>query len=263
MIPIKSGLTPVITRGSILLIMDDTLSAKQTQLLKVIIDEYIATAEPVGSVALENKYNLGVSPATIRNEMAALTSKGYLKQPHTSAGRIPTPKAMKFYINQLMEEKSLSVTDEVHAKEEVWDSRDNVERLMRDATHALAHQTNYLAVATLDDGQAWGHGHSNLFDSPEFTVRVCQSLFEALEGERSLRELFFEHFTGASPIEVLFGEELGWEFFEPIGLVASRFRLGGKVGAIGVVGPFRLNYSRVIPTVRYFGNLIQEVGVNA
>ena len=243
--------------------MDDQLSARQTSLLKIIIDEHLETAEPVGSVALESKYNIGVSPATIRNEMAALTSKGYLKQPHTSAGRVPTPKGMKFYINQLMEEKKLSVSDEVHAKEEVWDSRDNVERLMRDATHALAHQTNYLAVSTLDDGQAWVHGHSNLFASPEFTVRVCQGLFEMLEEERRMQELFFGHFTGLSPIEVLFGEELGWESFEPIGMVAARFKVGGQNGAIGVVGPVRLNYPRVIPTVRYFGNLIQELSANA
>lgn len=239
--------------------MDDTLSTRQTSLLKVIVDEYIQTAEPVGSVALENKYSLGVSPATIRNEMAALTSKGYLKQPHTSAGRVPTPKAMKFYINQLMEEKKLSVTDEVHAKEEVWDSRNNMDKLMRDATNALAHQTNYLAISVLDNGEAWIHGHSHLFENPEFNVRVCQRLFEVLEEERRLKELFFGHFTGMSPIEVLFGEELGWEAFEPIGMVATRFNAGGQQGAIGVVGPFRLNYPRVIPTVRYFGNLIAEV----
>lgn len=239
--------------------MDDVLSQRQTRLLKIIIDEYIATAEPVGSVALESKYNIGVSPATIRNEMALLTAKGFLKQPHTSAGRIPTPKAMKFYINQLMEEKTLSVTDEVNAKEEVWDSRDNTEKLLRDATQALSHQTHYLAISTLDDGIAYAHGHSNLFDSPEFSTQVCRRLFELLEEERQIRELFFGRFTGNTPIEVLFGEELGWEFFEPIGMVATRFKIGEHEGAIGVVGPFRLNYPRVIPTVRYFGNLIQEL----
>lgn len=240
--------------------MEDALSSRQTHLLKSIIDEYIVTAEPVGSVSLENKYSLGVSPATIRNEMALLTSKGYLKQPHTSSGRVPTPKAMKFYINQLMEEKRLSVTDEVHAKEEVWDSRDNLDQLMKEATQALAGQTHYLAVSALDNGETWVFGHANLFESPEFyNYHVCQSLFGILQEEKQLRELFFGHFTGASPIEVLFGEELGWEFLEPIGMVASRFKLGDREGAIGVVGPFRLNYPRVIPTVRYFGSLIQQL----
>ena len=76
--------------------MSDGLTARQTQILKCIIDEYIETAEAVGSEALEKKYSLGVSPATIRNEMASLTKLGFLRQLHTSAGRVPSPKAMKF-----------------------------------------------------------------------------------------------------------------------------------------------------------------------
>jgi len=97
----------------------NSLTSRQTQILKVIIDEYIETAEPVGSDSLEKKYNLGVSPATIRNEMSLLTKSGYLKQPHTSAGRVPTSGAMKFYVDQLMEEKQMSLTDEVKAKKEI------------------------------------------------------------------------------------------------------------------------------------------------
>jgi len=98
--------------------MTDGITARQTQILKSIVDEYIETAEPVGSEALDKKYNLGVSPATIRSEMASLTKAGFLRQPHTSAGRIPGPKAMKFYVEQLMEEKQMSLTEEVKAKEE-------------------------------------------------------------------------------------------------------------------------------------------------
>ncbi len=244
--------------------MDESLSERQTRLLKVIIDEYINTAEPVGSVALENKYNLGISPATIRNEMALLVKKGFLKQPHTSAGRLPTPKAMKFYINQLMEEKSLSVVDEVTAKEEVWDSRESVDKLMRDATQALANQTHYVAVSAMDSGDFWVFGHAHLFESPEFyDYQICRNLFGFLEEEKRLRDLFFSYLTGASPIEVLFGEELGLQELEIVGMVASRFQLSQRQGAIGVVGPFRLDYPRVIPTVRYFGNLIRELSAYA
>jgi heat-inducible transcriptional repressor len=73
--------------------MAEGLTARQIQILKSLIDEYIETAEPVGSGALDKKYNLGISPATIRNEMVTLTKFGFLKQPHTSSGRVPTPKA--------------------------------------------------------------------------------------------------------------------------------------------------------------------------
>ena len=91
----------------------ENLTTRQIQILKAIIEEYIETAAPVGSEMLDKKYNLGISPATIRNEMVRLTSLGYLKQPHTSAGRIPTSMGMKFYVDQLMEEKALSLNSRI------------------------------------------------------------------------------------------------------------------------------------------------------
>jgi len=87
------------------------LTPRQNQILKSVVDEYITTADPVSSEQLEKKYNLGVSPATIRNEMVDLTQMGFLRQPHTSAGRIPTPLALRFYIDHLMQEKKLSLAD--------------------------------------------------------------------------------------------------------------------------------------------------------
>ncbi|KKR56003.1 MAG: hypothetical protein UT93_C0008G0013, partial [Candidatus Woesebacteria bacterium GW2011_GWF1_40_24] len=191
--------------------MTDGLTSRQTQILKTIIDEYIATAEPVGSEALDKKYNLGVSPATIRNEMVSLTKLNFLKQPHASAGRIPTPVAMKFYINQLMEEKQMSIVDEVKAKEEVWDSRDDLDELMDEATHALASRTKSLSVAAIKDkkDRFWYAGHSYVFQNPEFSdVLTCQNLFSVFEELDDLDRLFFGY-ESTSPLEVLFGEELG------------------------------------------------------
>jgi heat-inducible transcriptional repressor len=242
--------------------MTDGLTSRQTQLLKTIIDEYITTAEPVGSENLDKKYSLGVSPATIRNEMVSLTKAGYLKQPHTSAGRIPTPTAMKFYINQLMEEKQMSLVDEVKAKEEVWDSRDDIDQLMDEATHALASRTHSLAVAALKDkkDRFWQAGHSYIFQNPEFSdIIACQSLFSIFDEMDKLDRLFFGVRT-ASPLEVLFGEELGIPELATAGIVSTHFNIRGKQGALGVIGPARISYPTVIPILRYFGNLIQEVG---
>lgn len=241
--------------------MKDGLTARQTQILKALIDEYIGTAEPVGSEALDKKYNLGVSPATIRNEMFALTKLGYLRQPHTSAGRIPSPLAMKFYIDQLMEEKQMSLADEVKAKEKVWDSRANLDDLMEEATKALSQKTKTLAVSAMDDGKVWSAGYSNIFDNPEFSdMKTCASLLSFIEEVNLIHELFFERSQGLSPIEVLFGEELGWPDLFSIGVVTTHFNVRGRVGAIGVIGPIRLSYPTVIPTLRYFKTLIEEVG---
>jgi len=247
--------------------MTDGLTSRQTQLLKAIIDEYIETAEPVGSEALDKKFNLGVSPATIRNEMVTLTKTGYLRQPHTSAGRIPSPMAMKFYIDQLMEEKQMSLVDEVRAKEEVWDSRDDIDELMDEATHALASRTRSLAVAALKDSDArsgkkdrfWHAGHSYVFNNPEFAeMAACQNLFSIFEEFDKLDRLFFG-FESASPLAVLFGEELGMPELDTAGIISTHFNIKGKPGALGVIGPARADYSTVIPILRYFGNLIEEV----
>ncbi len=241
--------------------MTDGLTSRQTQILKTIIDEYIETALPVGSENLDKKFNLGVSPATIRNEMVALTRAGYLKQPHTSSGRVPTPLAMKFYINQLMEEKQMSVVDEVKAKEEVWDSRDDIDELMDEATHALAARTQSLAVAAIKDkkDRFWQAGHSYIFQNPEFSnIAACRNLFSIFEEMDKLDRLFFG-IPSASPLEVLFGEELGIPELEPAGIIATHFNIKGKPCALGIIGPARISYPTVIPILRYFGNLVEEI----
>jgi heat-inducible transcriptional repressor len=239
--------------------MTTSLTSRQTQILKAIVDEYIATASAVGSASLDKKYNLGVSPATIRAEMVELTKMKYLSQPHTSAGRVPTPMAMKFYINQLMEEKQLGVAEEVRTKEDVWDARSDFDTLMNEATQVLADKTHSLAIAATEDGEVWKAGMKNIFDDPEFSdILVCQNLFSMLEEVDSLHDLLFERITGLNPVEVLFGAELSWPTLNDLGVVATRFTIKGRQGAIGIVGPFRRTPS-VIPNVRYIGTLIQEL----
>jgi transcriptional regulator of heat shock response len=169
---------------------------------------------------------------------------------------------MKFYINQLMEEKQMSLVDEVKAKEEVWGARDDVDELMDEATHALAFRTKSLAVAALKDkkDRFWQAGHSYIFDNPEFAeMAACQSLFSIFDEFDKMDRLFFGMAESTSPLEVLFGEEIGWPELAPAGIVATHFTVKGKPGALGVIGPARSNYGTVIPILRYFGNLIEEV----
>ena len=154
----------------------------------------------------------------------------------------------------------MSLAEEVKVKEEVWDARNNIEDLIEEATHSLAARTNNLAVAALDDGRSWHAGLANVFNNPEFAdLGICSSVFSFLEEETRMIDLFFKRLMGESPVEVIFGEELGWEEFEPVGVVATRFKTKNHLGALGVVGPIRLRYQTVIPVLRYYGNLIQEV----
>jgi heat-inducible transcriptional repressor len=117
-----------------------------------------------------------------------------------------------------------------------------------------------LAIAAIDGGGIWHSGYSNIFLSPEFAdLEVCANLFTLIEEVKRLQELFFQRVHGDSPVEVIFGEELGWAGLSPIGVVTTRFNIGGKHGALGVIGPTRLSYPTVIPILRYFGNLVQEI----
>ncbi len=240
--------------------MSDVLTARQTQILKALIDEYIETAEPVGSEVLEKKYNLDVSSATIRNEMANLAAMGYLRQPHTSAGRMPTSKAMKFYIGQLMEEKKMSLADEIKVKEKVSEVKDNVNELMDEAVHSLAEKTSSLSVGVVDDGRAWFAGLPYIFNNPEFRdLNLCAGVFSFLDEEEKLVDLFFQRFLGSAPVEVLFGDELGFPYLEPIGIVATHFNIRGQKGALGIIGPMRLSYPYIVPLLRYYGSVMEEL----
>ena len=246
----------------------NALTSRQTQILKALIDEYIETAEPVGSDALEKKYNLGVSPATIRNEMSNLTKSGFLKQPHTSAGRVPTSGAMKFYVDQLMEEKQMSLADEVKAKEEVWDDRGNFNKFVNEMTHSLADRTGGMAITMTDDGSVWQAGHANIFSYPEFgDIRACASLFDFMDEDEQLIDLFFNRFPIETPFDVLFTEDLGFRNM-PVGIVAAHFKVKdkhslagetGKNGALGVIGPVRQSYSSLVPTIRYYRGMLEEI----
>lgn len=233
------------------------LSQRQLQILKAIIEEYIATAEPVGSETLDKKYNLGVSPATIRNEMVTLTDQKLLRQVHTSAGRTPTPEALKYYVDHLMKTHDMSIAEEVAVKEKIWDYRQEIDKLLREATKTLAQKTKSLAVTATKDGDLYYSGAANILDMPEFyDYDLTHHLFETLD-----QFDFWWNLIGKTedPLEIFLGEDIGpRSVLNQCGAVYARFTTPHVSGAIGVVGPSRLNFQYVIPVVRYMGGLINE-----
>lgn len=233
------------------------LSPRQIQILKAIIEEYISTAEPVGSETLDKKYNLGVSPATIRNEMVRLTDMKLLNQPHTSAGRSPTPVAMKYYVEQLMRTKDMSVTEEVAVKEKIWDYRQEVDKLLREATKTLAERTKALALSATQEGDLYYAGAANILDMPEFfDYELTHRLFETLDRYDFWWDILKDQ---VDPFDIIFGEDMGQHgTLAQCSLIYIKFSTPHVTGAIGVVGPSRLNYPMIVPIVRYMGGLIGE-----
>ena|SRR3989344_2854828 len=236
------------------------LTPRQTQILKAVAEEYITTADPVASEVLEKKYSLGVSPATIRNEMAYLSDQGFLKQPHTSSGRVPTPMGLRFYVDHLMQEKKLSVADEVSVKESVWDSRHDFEKLLRQTALALAARTHTLSIVATDTGGVYYSGVANILDMPEFfDIDVTRTVLTLLDEQKRLQQLFFDRVYSEDPVHIIFGADLGWSFFDPVGMAFTYFAAGNnRRGSLAVVGPVRLNYPYIIPTLRYFSSLVSD-----
>lgn len=234
------------------------LTGRQRDLLKAIVELYVKSGEPVGSENVEKESNLGVSPATIRNEMVKLTEIGLLKQPHTSAGRIPTSMGFRVYISDLMKEKDLPISAEVTIRESLWQQRYQTNHLLREAVKALAYRCQMLAVATSEDGGVFYSGAANILDFPEFedidVARFVLSLFD----EFPMLQGIIQQASGSEPLHVLFGEELKYEYLMPTSFVFYKFEGGQEVGVIGVIGPARMNFPVVIPYVRYTAGLVEQ-----
>ena len=238
----------------------NNLTDRQIRILKAIIEEYINSAQPVGSETLEKKYQLSVSPATIRNEMVELINLGYLKKPHKSAGRVPTPMALKYYVVQLLEPEPMPVSEEVSVKEKIWNVRHEKQKLIEEAVRTLAISSNALALATTDDGNLFYAGSANILDYPEFfDIDLTKAVLAHLDRSSFWYDLYHQA-HGDEPFYLILGEEFPTEIFFPCSFLYTHFKTNTISGAIGIVGPYRLQYRRLVPMITYFGELLNELG---
>lgn len=127
---------------------DEELSERKMQILKTLIDDYVQTAQPVGSRTISRKYDLGLSSATIRNEMADLEDMGYISQPHTSAGRVPSDKGYRFYVDHLMQIHSLAMEEVQQIRSVIELRMSEINALVRRASDIISMITGYTSIAT-------------------------------------------------------------------------------------------------------------------
>ena len=123
------------------------LSERKLKILQAIIADFIRTAEPVGSRTISKNYDLGISPATIRNEMSDLEELGYLTHPHTSSGRVPSEKAYRLYVNQMMNKRELTEEEKTSISMQLNSNVTELENLVQRAVHVLSEITNLTAFA--------------------------------------------------------------------------------------------------------------------
>ena len=244
------------------------ITPRQTQILVAIIEQYAEVASPVGSVTLAKLFE--VSSATIRSEMAKLEELGLITQPHTSAGRIPTDKGYRFYVNRLTEENQGGdeqiLLNASNSKDNLRGFRaissrvsaqnDRADHAIRSAVDSLVEITGNLVLATIGD-QLYMNGIYNLFSQPEFeSGEAVQSVARLLDNlEPWLREV-----APNEPLNVYIGSE------NPIGkssgasLIISKFESPFSENSyIGVLGPTRQNYGKVVRLVQKTGELLEEI----
>ena len=231
------------------------MTDRQRQILSAIVEQYAEVASPVGSNLLAKVF--GVSSATIRAEMADLERMGYIMQPHTSAGRVPTDKGYRFYVNNLAEDKEAALERGASRALTARVQHGGLpERTIRNAVDTLVELTHNLGLATIGN-QLYMSGLSNLFGQPEFMqAGQVQQVAQLLDNlEPWLREA-----APNQPLSVYIGRE------NPIGrsagcsLIISRFHSPySDRSYIGVLGPTRQNYRDVTNLVRRTGEALESV----
>lgn len=241
-------------RSVISLYMGKNMTERQQMILSAIVEQYAEVASPVGSSLLAKVF--GVSSATIRAEMAELERLGYIAQPHTSAGRVPTDKGYRLYVNNLSENPS---TEQRFRGERALAARVHdggmPERTIRNAVDTLVELTQNLGLATIGN-QLYMSGLSNLFGQPEFMhggqVQQVAQLLDNLEP-------WLHEAAPNEPLSVYIGRE------NPIGrtagctLIISKFQSPySNRSYIGILGPTRQSYRDVMNLVRHAGESLEE-----
>jgi heat-inducible transcriptional repressor len=223
------------------------ISERKQFLLETIVKEYVKNAQPVSSGMLVNRYKLDISPATVRNEMMELEDEGYIYQPHTSAGRVPTELAYKLFLSNLSSNKKKKGLKESEEKllEEVF-NLDEVS--FRKTAKVIAELANGAVFWAFHKNDLYYTGLSNLFSQPEFkqATAVCDvsSIIDRLE------EIIDDIFEDLKEGEiVLIGEDNPFGNFLSTALVKYKYQ--NSHGLLGILGPMRMDYSRNLSIIRF------------
>jgi len=227
---------------------EQSLDQRKAYILATVVYEYIETGEPVGSQTLTQKYNLGVSSATVRNEMAELEAGGYLMQPHTSAGRVPSDTGYRTYVDELMEPEKLAAAERRRIQDDLRDASRELDEIITNATRVLGRLSNSLAFLTQPNTErVSAAGTQNLLDQPEFhDLRKLRSILRIIEEQKTLYDLVADAMSAESP-SVKIGHELGSEELNDLSVVTVPYRFGERAtGMLSILGPRRMPYARLM-----------------
>lgn len=259
--------------------------SRQDRILGVIVSSYVETAEPVGSGAISKRSGLGLSSASIRNTMADLEGRGFLTQPHTSAGRVPTDKGYRYYVDHLMTPEDLSEKEKDWVAREIGKVRsvdqlaDKVSKVISTLTdnagmiyiknlkrvsfltHLLDElvQAQRIAEFLEEEPELFIEGVFRMFEQPEFQdAQKIRLLLKAFDE----KDDFLEILSGDLELEgvqVHIGSENPADELEDVSLVVKDYYLGKMpIGGIAAVGPTRMKYPKVVSVVDFVADTVSQ-----
>ena len=233
------------------------ITERQESILEKVIQEYVGSAYPISSQFLVKKYNFGICPATIRNEMQKLTESGFLHQPHTSAGRVPTDKGYRFFVNNLLKE-GISEFEGIFEIEEI------LEEEKRDFLKLTTHLSKFLAIASsnlatihlFEKDFFFKEGWEEILKEPEFEEKTFIIDFaELLQNfENDIKNLDIN-----SEIKVYIGKENPFTKSKDFSIISSRCRFPDKEEVIvSLLGPKRMSYEKNISLINSIVKMLEE-----
>ena len=264
---------------------NDDMNLRRDRIFEHIVESYIDTAEPVGSRTLSKRYSLGLSPASIRNVMADLEEQGFLKQPHTSAGRVPTDKGYRYYVDHLMEKEDLAQDEKQWIQAELSKAKtiegmaDRVSKIISELTEnaALIYIKNLRRVSFLnyvleelieaqklidffeEEPELFIEGTFRIFEQPEFqNAGKMRMLLRAFDEKLNFLEILSGDLEEEG-VQVHIGSENSADSLEDVSLVVKDCYLGETpIGGVAVVGPTRMKDSKVVSVVEYVADGVSQ-----
>ncbi|MBU6447217.1 hypothetical protein KGQ24_00010 [Patescibacteria group bacterium] len=231
------------------------ITQRQAAILAAIVREYANSSQPIGSEELCDKYKFGFSSATIRNEMSALEEMGYIEQPHTSAGRVPTDKGFRYFVNELMRRFELSLKEQRQLREHLERLQEQNQEIGRSIAKLLAQKSEQAAFALLPE-ETSASGLANIFQNPDLDRQGMAEVAEFFEDIDEYADKMLSKMLKETP-EALIGKETQLAPLKNYSLIVSRVNLpSGKQGVIGIIGPKAMRYDKNISLVEYVAKFL-------
>ena len=240
----------------------EEMQVRKDRILSVTVQHYIHTVSPVSSQAIVQESRLDISSATVRNILAELEKDGYLTHPHTSAGRIPTQRGYRYYVDNLMNDINLLKEEKDRIKAEYHKESSQLEDLLQRTSEVLSDATHYTSIISVDgwDRKIFCHGASYIVAYPDYhqDLRKICDILKALEEKERLLEIINRQIR--SKIKIYIGQEIACLPVDSCSLAVSCYKTrNGPSGRIALLGPTRMNYEKVVSTLDYVSQLMEEI----